>query len=271
MRRLVNKTNVEAPDSDYLYGRIKDNPGNNTGTPVNELVYGDMHQFFERLFALSGLTENELPDNAYSGWQLMQALGNLTMYKQTSVSSLVIGTGSKTFTIDADGHAYTVGMYLKAVDQANAGNYMKGYVSSITDTTIIVSVDTIVGSGTIAAWNINIGAVEDTGWVLLTPENNWAAFSTIEPAYRKIGNIVYLRGVMRANGDESSVTMATLPVGARPIYATNFPAMYTPAATAWGLVIINTVGTIAANSFGSAYTLTDTVDINLSGLSFVIN
>lgn len=76
MRALRNKTNVQAPDADYLYGRIKDDPGDNTGTPVNEQVYGDMHQFFEKLMFDSGLSANNLPENAYSGFQLNQALQN---------------------------------------------------------------------------------------------------------------------------------------------------------------------------------------------------
>lgn len=74
MRKLVNKTNVQAPDADYPYGRAKDNPGNKTGTPVDENLLGDMIQFFEHLFAESGLVANELPDNDYSGFQLFEAL-----------------------------------------------------------------------------------------------------------------------------------------------------------------------------------------------------
>lgn len=73
-RSLASKENVEPVDSDYPYGRIKDNSGANDGTPVNEDVYGDFHQFFAKLFAESGLTYNELPDNDYSGFQLFEAL-----------------------------------------------------------------------------------------------------------------------------------------------------------------------------------------------------
>jgi hypothetical protein len=72
--KLENKTNVQSPDSDYPYGRIKDNPGDGTGTPVNELVYGDFHQFLSRLFDKSRLTYNNLPDNDYSGFQFFEAL-----------------------------------------------------------------------------------------------------------------------------------------------------------------------------------------------------
>ena len=73
-RSLINKENVEPVDGDYPYGRIKDNTGSDDGTPVNEDVYGDFHQFFAKMFSESGLTYNELPDNDYSGFQLFEAL-----------------------------------------------------------------------------------------------------------------------------------------------------------------------------------------------------
>lgn len=74
MKRLQNKTNVQAPDSDYPYGAIKNNTGSNNGTPVNLDTYGDFHQFFEKVFAESGLVANGLPDNATNGFQLYDAM-----------------------------------------------------------------------------------------------------------------------------------------------------------------------------------------------------
>lgn len=76
-RSLVNKPNVEPPDSDFPYARLKDDSGSDDGTPVDEEVYGDMHQFFEKLMAEADVTHNELPDNAYSGFQLFEALHKL--------------------------------------------------------------------------------------------------------------------------------------------------------------------------------------------------
>lgn len=74
MRSLANKTNVTAPDADYPYGRLKDNDGTGNGTPVNEQVYGDIHQFFEKLMAEAGLAANNLPENVTNGFQLITAL-----------------------------------------------------------------------------------------------------------------------------------------------------------------------------------------------------
>jgi hypothetical protein len=74
MRILANKTRVLEPDSDFPFGKIKDRNATERGTPVNEELYGDMHQFFAKLFAASGLTANDLPESEYSGFQLFQAL-----------------------------------------------------------------------------------------------------------------------------------------------------------------------------------------------------
>lgn len=76
-RNLALKQNTEPADAEYPFGRIRNNPGNNTGTPVNEEVYGDFHQFFAKMFAQSGLVYNNIPDNAYDGFQYFQALLNV--------------------------------------------------------------------------------------------------------------------------------------------------------------------------------------------------
>ena len=74
MKRLVDKTRVVAPDSDYPFGRIKDTTPTDRGTPANVEVYGDLHQFLEKMFDDSGVTANGLPDNEDNGFQLYRAL-----------------------------------------------------------------------------------------------------------------------------------------------------------------------------------------------------
>jgi len=95
MRLLATKTNVNAPDSDYPFGRIRNNPGNGTGTPVNELLYGDMHQFFEKLMDAAGITANGLPDNDYSGFQLFEALDTYISEKITAALFAINPAGLK--------------------------------------------------------------------------------------------------------------------------------------------------------------------------------
>lgn len=78
-RELKLKTSVDTPNSEFPYGRIRDDDGTLTyGTPVNELVYGDMHQFFARMFEMAKAVDstfdyNDEPDNAYDGFQYFEA------------------------------------------------------------------------------------------------------------------------------------------------------------------------------------------------------
>ncbi len=85
-------------------------------------------------------------------------------YAATSTSSVLIGTGSKTFTTQA-GLAYVTGLRVRV---ANSGtNYMEGTVTSYSGTSLVVNVDRVAGSGTLASWNIGIagdvGAAGSTG------------------------------------------------------------------------------------------------------------
>jgi hypothetical protein len=88
---LVDKQNATAPDSDYPFGNIKDNPGNGTGTPVNKEVYADFHQFFEKMFSESGIVANGLPDNEYNGFQLFWALLKNISYRISSRNTFDTG------------------------------------------------------------------------------------------------------------------------------------------------------------------------------------
>lgn len=76
-------------------------------------------------------------------------------YGGTSVTSLAIGTGSKTFTTDA-GLAYVVGSRVRLVNTADTTKWMEGIVTAYSGTSMTVSVDATSGSGTLASWNLSI-------------------------------------------------------------------------------------------------------------------
>ncbi|WP_051947376.1 hypothetical protein [Muricauda sp. MAR_2010_75] len=68
-------TNIDKSDLvNWPNGRVKDNTGADDGTPVNELVYGDLHEFFAKLMRDAGISYNGLPDNVANGYQLVNAL-----------------------------------------------------------------------------------------------------------------------------------------------------------------------------------------------------
>jgi hypothetical protein len=64
-----------------------------------------------------------------------------------------------------------------------------------------------------------MGAIADTGWTTPILLSSWANYNapTWEPAgYRKIGSVVYLRGMLKPGATTVGSTLFTLPTGYRP-------------------------------------------------------
>lgn len=89
-------------------------------------------------------------------------LGGATT-NSTSITSLSIGTGSKSLTLVESGKAYIVGQYVIIASTASPTNYMVGQVTSFSGTSLVVNVTVINGSGTIAAWSISVTALNQFG------------------------------------------------------------------------------------------------------------
>lgn len=75
----------------------------------------------------------------------------------SSTTSLAIGTGSKSLTIQT-GKAFVVGQWVLVTSSASPANWMAGYITSYTSGTgaLVVTVTHVGGSGTIAAWNVTL-------------------------------------------------------------------------------------------------------------------
>jgi len=88
------------------------------------------------------------------------SLGSKDRYVGTSTTSNTIGTGNKSFTANT-GLSYSIGVRIRLSSAAGTGNYMEGNVASYNSGTgaLVVTVDTIGGSGTFNDWLINIGGV----------------------------------------------------------------------------------------------------------------
>lgn len=71
---LKDKPNAIAPDSDFQFGRPKDNTGSNNGTPVNAAVFNDIFQFVEKLVNSSNVIPNGQLENTTNGYQIFDAL-----------------------------------------------------------------------------------------------------------------------------------------------------------------------------------------------------
>lgn len=77
-RNKKNQANIDLSNlTDFPDGRIKNNDGSGNGTPVNEKVYGDIHEVFAKLMRLSLKPFNDLPDNEQFGYQYVDALVQL--------------------------------------------------------------------------------------------------------------------------------------------------------------------------------------------------
>lgn len=74
-RNKKNQINIDNSNPAlYPDARIRDNLGAGNGTPVNESVYGDMHEFFAKAMRLYNISFNGLPDNTDNGYQFLNAI-----------------------------------------------------------------------------------------------------------------------------------------------------------------------------------------------------
>jgi hypothetical protein len=93
MRNKNLLTNIDNSDLiNYPNGRIKNNGGSGDGTPINEVVYGDIHEMKDELMRLAGIAYNNLPDNVANSYQLVQALSHLPTKNDFIESLTVSGT-----------------------------------------------------------------------------------------------------------------------------------------------------------------------------------
>jgi hypothetical protein len=77
-------------------------------------------------------------------------------YKTSSTSSVLIGNGSKTFTVDANLAYIPLQEVLIVYDPSN---HMHAEVTSYSGTTLVVDVNHHTGSGTFASWVINLDGI----------------------------------------------------------------------------------------------------------------
>lgn len=81
----------------------------------------------------------------------------------TSTTSLLIGTGSKSFTAST-GKQWSAGQFITASSAATPANYMHGQVTSYNSGTgaLVVNVTDVGGSGTLADWNLTVAGSQGT-------------------------------------------------------------------------------------------------------------
>ena len=73
----------------------------------------------------------------------------------TSTSSVAIGLGTKTFTVQS-GKLFVEGQFVIVANTANVANYMHAQVVSYSGTTLVVNALSVGGSGTFNAWTVSL-------------------------------------------------------------------------------------------------------------------
>lgn len=93
--------------------------------------------------------------NADAFERIDRALFDRASFTATSISEVTIGTGEKTFTIEAN-KQFVAGQTAVISEDGTPANSMKGLITSYSGTTLVVDVVSVTGSGTISDWEIGI-------------------------------------------------------------------------------------------------------------------
>lgn len=104
----------------------------------------------------------------------------------TSTTSMTVGTGSKSLTVQT-GKSFVVGQFVVIASTASPTNYMIGQITAYTSGTgaLVVNVTSTGGSGTQAAWTISICAPGFVGGTLTSaldeaPQVTLASAATVD-------------------------------------------------------------------------------------------
>lgn len=131
----------------------------------------------------------------------------------TSATSLVIGLGSKSFTLAQTGKTFAVGQWVVIASSASPDNWMAGNITAFNSGTGAITVNTkaVGGSGTFAAWSIAIsGPIGSTGVINELLGNAIASASTLDLSV-STGNFIHVTGTVPINA-------ITLPAGAERVF-----------------------------------------------------
>ena len=115
----------------------------------------------------------------------------------------------------------------------------------------VVTTAAAVGTANAAARGDHTHKLIDTGWLTPTLINGWAVYDALfgnAAMYRKIGNMVFLRGLVK-NGTAGSV-IYTLPVGYRPTVRMLF---IVDATGGYGRLDIDPNGSVIHNNGATGY------------------
>lgn len=193
-----------------------------------------------------------------------------------SVTSLTIGTGSKTFTVNtnATDTAFIVGNRVRLVNSST--NYMDGVITAYSGTSMTVLVDGTAGSGTYTAWFVtltgSVGGVtsfsgSSTGLTPATPTAGAISLAgTLNVANGGTGQTTYTDGqLLIGNTTGNTLAKSTLTAGTN-VSISNGPGSITINATDQFVGTVTSVsGTGTVNGITLTGTVTSTGSLTLGG------
>ena len=166
-------------------------------------------------------------------------------YNLTSVSSVAIATGSKTFTTNLSNisTAFTVGTRVRVAYVTTPANYMEGVITSFSGTTLVVNVDSIGGSGTYANWTVSVAGIQGSNGVTSFSGNS----TGLTPATATTGAITLAGILVGANGGTGLSSFTANGI----VYASSSSALATGSALTYdGDSVINGSAGSGTNSYG---------------------
>lgn len=230
--KIIDYSNYIAPDADYPYGDIKNNPGDATGTQINRMTASDIWQFFQRMCAFAGITPSGSPDNVTNGFQFPEALNTL-IQERSGVFAEAVGAGGNNpvilsgcvvsvglSTSVTDGWFFYAGKLVKMVASSTSGGCIGPAVAMIT----IVSTDGYYSASIACGTNVTdsthfpasvLGAEVFRGFPWEDCTGFIGSFASTTAKYSKdtTGGRVSLRGNITGTGTND---MFTLPAGFAP-------------------------------------------------------
>jgi len=129
----------------------------------------------------------------------------------TSTSSLAIGTGGKSFTTQS-GKGFISGMWILATSDADPTNYMHGYVSSYSSTTLVMVATNTGGSGTHADWTIRVSGTRGA----IGPAGSISDFSGVTGATITASDIIIFSDVDDSNASRTDTVQGILDLVTTP-------------------------------------------------------
>ena len=122
-RILPQFPNIDGPDSDFIFCRVRDNGGANNGTRLNEQTLGDQYQFWAKLFFEANVTPNGLADSEYSGYQYFEALTKASLPARVYRAHVSQASTGNPSAVEKDGNVSGAAYSNFTFTRGNTGEY----------------------------------------------------------------------------------------------------------------------------------------------------